>query len=178
MLGESLGSGSAALGARAAGCIHDWEHALNLLSAQWDDGPTGGALALKERKPDAQVVVLYRDIRTYGFKERLYTQAREQGVLFLRYDDAHRPQVGAGDESSLTIQAWDPIVKRSILLPVSRWLFEYSRDNFLRQQRLNDVLLACIQTLAVEQVRLRREVERLRASSPGGAQSEGPRRQP
>jgi len=53
------------------------------------------AIALKERKPDAQVVILYKDIRAYGFKERLYTSARERGVLFVRYDDQHQPGVDA-----------------------------------------------------------------------------------
>ncbi len=72
------------------------------------------ALALKQRQPDAQVVILYRDIRTYGFKERLYTQAREQGVIFVRYDDAHRPQVAANGD--LTIRAWDLALRRDLLL--------------------------------------------------------------
>ena len=52
------------------------------------------ALRLKELDPDTQVVVLYnRDIRTYGFLETLYTQAREAGVLFLRYQEGTRPQI-------------------------------------------------------------------------------------
>lgn len=72
------------------------------------------ALALKQRRPDAQVVILYRDIRTYGFKERLYTQARAAGVLFVRYDDAHRPQVMA--DGDLTVRAWDPTLRRDLLL--------------------------------------------------------------
>ncbi|MGW8317677.1 MAG: FAD-dependent oxidoreductase [Candidatus Promineifilaceae bacterium] len=68
------------------------------------------ALALKANHPSAQVVVLYKDIRTYGFKERLYRQAREQGVLFVRYDDDHRPEVGVGENGRLSIRAWDPIL--------------------------------------------------------------------
>jgi hypothetical protein len=52
-------------------------------------------------------------------------------------------------------------VKRRILMPVLRWLFEYSRDNFERQRRMNEVLAACIQELAIETVRLRQEVRRL-----------------
>jgi len=63
------------------------------------------ALALKARKPDAQVVVLYRDIRVYGLKEDLYTRAREAGVLFLNYDDAHRPSVETGE--GVRVVAWD-----------------------------------------------------------------------
>jgi len=62
------------------------------------------ALLLKERKPEIQVIVLYKDIRTYGFYERLYKAAREKGVIFLRYDDAHRPQVQLTEEEILQIK--------------------------------------------------------------------------
>jgi hypothetical protein len=51
--------------------------------------------------------------------------------------------------------------KRRILLPITRWLFEYSQSNFRRQQQLNKILLACIEELAVENARLRRDVETL-----------------
>jgi hypothetical protein len=47
-------------------------------------------------------------------------------------------------------------VKRRLLMPVHRWLFEYSRDNFERQRRVNQVLFACVQELAIETARLRR----------------------
>lgn len=72
------------------------------------------ALALKEIKPDAQVIVLYKDIRTYGFKERLYSEARERGVLFVRCDDEHPPDVEV--QHNLTVQAWDPILQRGLSL--------------------------------------------------------------
>jgi hypothetical protein len=52
-------------------------------------------------------------------------------------------------------------VKRRLLMPVFRWLFEYSRDNFERQRRMNEVLCGCVQELAIETARLRREVHRL-----------------
>lgn len=52
-------------------------------------------------------------------------------------------------------------LKRRILMPVFRWLFEYSRDNFERQRRMNEVLAACVQELAVETARLRQDVRRL-----------------
>jgi heterodisulfide reductase subunit A-like polyferredoxin len=57
------------------------------------------ALKLKELNPGAQITVIYRDIRTYGFKERLYTQAREKGVLFVRYDFDRKPQVSVNRDS-------------------------------------------------------------------------------
>jgi len=51
-------------------------------------------------------------------------------------------------------------LKRRVLMPALRWLFEYSRDNFERQRRVNRVLFACVQELAVETARLRQELER------------------
>jgi len=51
------------------------------------------ALAVKKRWPQAQVFVLYRDIRTYGFREDLYRQAREEGVTFIRFADGDTPTV-------------------------------------------------------------------------------------
>ena len=51
-------------------------------------------------------------------------------------------------------------IKRRLLMPVFRWLFEYSRDNFERQRRVNHVLFACVQELAIETARLRQELRR------------------
>ena len=51
-------------------------------------------------------------------------------------------------------------LKRRVLMPVLRWLFEYSRDNFERQRRVNRVLFACVQELALETARLRQELDR------------------
>ena len=51
------------------------------------------ALVIKQKYPQAQVTVLYRDIRTYGFRELLYRQAREAGVVFLEYSEKQKPIV-------------------------------------------------------------------------------------
>jgi hypothetical protein len=52
-------------------------------------------------------------------------------------------------------------LKRYVLMPMFRWLYEYSRDNFERQRRTNQVLFACVQELALETALLRRELRRL-----------------
>jgi hypothetical protein len=57
-------------------------------------------------------------------------------------------------------------VKRRLIMPFVRWLFEYSRDNFERQRRVNQVLFACIQELAIENAALRRQM-RERPTEPG-----------
>src|SRR6476660_8691554 len=64
--------------------------------------------------------------------------------LHLKYA-SHRPAIGG-----LLIA-----VKKRVLLPVMRWLYEYSLENFRRQRRINTVLFACIEELAIENARLR-----------------------
>ena len=54
------------------------------------------AIRLKEEDPERNIYVLYRDIRTYGVWEELYTRARELGVLFMRYTEDDEPVVGDG----------------------------------------------------------------------------------
>jgi heterodisulfide reductase subunit A len=51
------------------------------------------AIALKKRKPDLDVYILCRDIRTYGQREALYREARELGVIFIRYSLETKPEV-------------------------------------------------------------------------------------
>ncbi len=48
--------------------------------------------------------------------------------------------------------------KQRLLMPLLRWMFEYSRDNFERQRRVNLVLFACVQELATETARLRQDL--------------------
>jgi heterodisulfide reductase subunit A-like polyferredoxin len=73
------------------------------------------ALKLKELNPAAQVTMLFKDIRTYGFKERLYTQARQAGVMFVHYDDEHEPQVET-DNQHLVVKAWEPMLGQELVL--------------------------------------------------------------
>jgi len=51
------------------------------------------ALMIKEINPDAQVIVLYRDMRTYGYAEDAYREARLKGVVFIPYKLANKPEV-------------------------------------------------------------------------------------
>ncbi|UCG90744.1 MAG: CoB--CoM heterodisulfide reductase iron-sulfur subunit A family protein, partial [Candidatus Heimdallarchaeota archaeon] len=51
------------------------------------------ALKMKETNPNSNIIILYRDIRTYGFKELYYRQAREKGVLFIQYEKEKQPRI-------------------------------------------------------------------------------------
>jgi len=67
------------------------------------------ALMLKEINPDASIIVLYRDIRTYSFYEELYREARSKGVIFFRYEVENKPQVQLVD-GKLRVTATDHIM--------------------------------------------------------------------
>ena len=54
------------------------------------------ALKVKEKNQDANVFVLYQETRTYGKWEAIYKEAREKGVLFLRYDSKKPPVFSSG----------------------------------------------------------------------------------
>ncbi len=70
------------------------------------------ALLLKERYPGARITVLYRDIRTYGFRESAYREAREKGVLFVRYDEERPPQLDIDGQLRLTVR--EPALQRDL----------------------------------------------------------------
>jgi len=65
------------------------------------------ALHIKELNPDANVIVLFRDIRTYGLKETYYRKAREKGVMFIRYDK-DSPPIVSEDGGGLIIDLNSP----------------------------------------------------------------------
>jgi heterodisulfide reductase subunit A len=75
------------------------------------------ALELKRINPDMNVYVMYRDIRTYGEREDLFTQARKQGVVFFRYDLENKPKVKPGNHV-LEIEIKDPILSKTIAVKV------------------------------------------------------------
>ncbi len=51
------------------------------------------ALEIKRRSPETRVVIFYRDLRSYGFRERLYREARRLGIVFLKFDADIPPEV-------------------------------------------------------------------------------------
>ncbi len=55
------------------------------------------ALKLKEKNPDRDVYILFRDMRTYGFKEDFYREAAGKDVKFIRYEPQEPPQVEPGE---------------------------------------------------------------------------------
>jgi len=77
------------------------------------------ALNLKKINPQMQIYILFRDMRTYGFKEDYYRQASEEGVYFIRYEPEEKPVVEAvteGGKEVLRITVPDPVLGHGLEL--------------------------------------------------------------
>jgi heterodisulfide reductase subunit A len=81
------------------------------------------ALKLKEIKPDMDIYILFRDIRTYGFKEDFYKEAADNNVRFIRYEEADPPVVVAGQSDAgkpvLKVTVADPVLGKKLELDVN-----------------------------------------------------------
>ncbi|MBW1917856.1 MAG: CoB--CoM heterodisulfide reductase iron-sulfur subunit A family protein [Deltaproteobacteria bacterium] len=73
------------------------------------------ALHIKKLNPEANVFVLYRDMRTYGLMEDFYQEARKQGVLLFRYR-RQEPPVVEDKGGRLNIRFKDLILGRELTL--------------------------------------------------------------
>jgi heterodisulfide reductase subunit A2 len=74
------------------------------------------AIDLKEKNPDRDCVVLYRDIRSYGTRETLYQKARDLGVLFIRFNREDKPRVEKTPAGGLQVLVRDHILDREVAL--------------------------------------------------------------
>jgi len=78
------------------------------------------ALSLKKLNPQMDVYIIYRDMRTYGFKEDFYREASENDVKFIRYEPDDKPMVEAGESDEgkpvLKITTTDFVLGKKIQL--------------------------------------------------------------
>jgi heterodisulfide reductase subunit A len=77
------------------------------------------ALQLKNRYPGANIYILYRDIRTYGLREKYYYQAGELGIRFIRYDTELPPKVDLIETQGareIQIKTFDKVLDSEIIL--------------------------------------------------------------
>ncbi|MCK5560909.1 MAG: CoB--CoM heterodisulfide reductase iron-sulfur subunit A family protein, partial [Thermoplasmata archaeon] len=75
------------------------------------------ALKLKKLNPNADVYILYRDMRTYGFREDYYTEAAQAGVRFIRFYEDSQPEVKINDSSGvLEVFVKDHMLDENLLI--------------------------------------------------------------
>ncbi len=81
------------------------------------------ALTLKEINPEMEIYILYRDIRTYGFKEDYYREAADKEVKFIRYEPDFKPQVEASEDDDgrpvLKVVLPDPVLDKTLEIDAS-----------------------------------------------------------
>ena len=71
------------------------------------------ALRILEVNPEVRIFVLYRDMRTYGFSENKYLEARKKGVVFVPYEKENPPEV-TPDNEKITVDFKDPILRKTV----------------------------------------------------------------
>ena len=99
------------------------------------------ALALKKLNPDTAIYILYRDMRTYGLLEDYYKEAREKGIIFIRFTQETPPEVKASDDG-LTVYVKDHILQRNLaisadLLALSAGVAAEDTEELSRIMKLN-----------------------------------------
>ncbi|MCP4114710.1 MAG: CoB--CoM heterodisulfide reductase iron-sulfur subunit A family protein, partial [Desulfobacteraceae bacterium] len=72
------------------------------------------ALTLKEGNPATRVYILYREIRSYGFREDLYQEARSKGVIFIRFEPEKGPEVALDADKSLNVTITDHVLNMKV----------------------------------------------------------------
>jgi len=99
------------------------------------------ALAIKKNNPDTQVFILYRDMRLYGQMEDYYTEARRQGVFFVRFDKDNPPVAKASEEGVL-VTVKDHVLQRDIeisadVLALSTGVLPNASEELINKMKLN-----------------------------------------
>jgi heterodisulfide reductase subunit A len=72
-------------------------------------------LSLKAKNPAIDIFILYRDLRSYGFREDLYREARDQEIKFIRYDNEKEFAVRPA-ENGLEIAFSDRVLRRQMVI--------------------------------------------------------------
>ncbi|MBE9550743.1 MAG: CoB--CoM heterodisulfide reductase iron-sulfur subunit A family protein, partial [Proteobacteria bacterium] len=91
----------------------------------------------KELYPAANVYVLFRDIRTFGFKEIYYKKAREEGVRFIRYEPERKPEVSEGGR--LKVYVYDQNMRAEIGIDADRVVLSVAIRPYAESRKLADV---------------------------------------
>jgi heterodisulfide reductase subunit A len=96
-------------------CVGCRQEDRNYCSRVCCSGAMKNALKLKSVNKDADIYVLFRDMRTYGFNEDYYREAAGKDVKFIRYEPEDKPVVQA-DGGTLKVSAMDPILGKRLEL--------------------------------------------------------------
>ncbi len=98
-------------------CVGSRQEGRNYCSRVCCGQAVKNALRLKELKPEMEIYILYRDMRTYGFREDFYREAASKDVKFIRWEPEHGPQVESVEEDGrglLRIRVPDQVLGKEL----------------------------------------------------------------
>jgi heterodisulfide reductase subunit A len=98
------------------------------------------ALKIKKDDPDARIFILYRDIRTYGFREKYYTEARKAGVVFIRYIEENAPTVSDIDGVLSAVKVESPDFPEPIVIEADKLILSTGLHANEDNRRISDML--------------------------------------
>jgi len=96
------------------------------------------ALKIKQINPKAEVFVLYRDLMTYGFREKYYREAREKGVVFLQYDVSKKPLITGAQK--LMVKIYEPMLAKDLELPADHIILSSGLDPNQSNEHISKML--------------------------------------
>ena len=94
-------------------CVGSREESANYCSRVCCQDAIKNAIAIKTATPDAHVIIFYRDIRTYGLREDYYRDARNLGVIFIRFEPDKKPEVKI-ESDIIKITTFDYMLNKKI----------------------------------------------------------------
>ena len=117
---ESLNSVDRLIMIQCVGCRNEDR---NYCSRVCCSGAMKNALKMRALRPKAEIYVLFRDMRTYGFKEDYYREAANKGVQFIRYEPSDKPTVEAIEEGGrdyIRVTATDFVLGKKLQIDVDQ----------------------------------------------------------
>ncbi len=94
-------------------CVGSREEGREYCSRVCCTQAVNNAIFIKERFPDIDIKIFYREMRTYGLYEDRYREARRLGVDFIRYEVEDKPQVEES-ENGLTLSYEEPVTGKEV----------------------------------------------------------------
>lgn len=98
------------------------------------------ALKIKKDDPETKVFILYRDIRTYGFREKYYREARKAGVIFIRYSEENPPVVSDIDGVLNSVKVDSPDFPEPIIIEADKLVLSTGVTANPDNKKISDML--------------------------------------
>ena len=94
-------------------CVDSRDNTKNYCSRVCCPTALKQARMLKEKNPETNIYVLYRDMMACGFAESHFTRARSENIIFISYEPGRLPEIVTdkdGDDGAITVKTMEPVL--------------------------------------------------------------------